>query len=105
VSSDRIDLSAALKHPNNDKAVFIPMGFDGGGVNDQMAFGVPAAMIKYSRTFENIDQYIKDGEVRNNVHPETTLKAHLDISGMEIVRFDFNYSLNPNRHVYERGTS
>jgi len=105
VSSDRIDLSVALKHPNNDKAVFIPMGFDWGGVNDQMAFGIPSAMIKYSRTFENIDQYIKDGEVRNNVHPETTLKAHLNISGMEIVRFDFNYSLNPNRHVYERGTS
>lgn len=99
--TEEIDLSAAMHHPDRDNVVFIPRGFDHGGVNDQLAFGTSAAMFKYSRVFDNIEKYINTGVITSDVHPETTLKAHIQDVGLKVERTDFNYSINPKRHEYE----
>ena len=101
VCAQDIDMSVAAHHPNRDNVVFIPTGFDYGGLNDQMAFGAPKAMFKYSRVFDNIDEYVQTGKIGSDVHPETTLKAHVDAVGLMVERFDLNYCLNLKRYEYE----
>ena len=101
VCSQDLDLSIAMHHPDRDNVVFIPSGFDYGGVNDQMAFGTSIAMFKYSRVFDNIDDYIKKLYIKVDVHPETTLETHINASELRAERFDLNYSLNPKRYDYE----
>ena len=101
VCAQDIDMSVAAHHPNRDNVVFIPTGFDYGGLNDQMAFGAPKAMFKYSRVFDNIDEYVRRGKIGSDVHPETTLKAHVDAVGLMVERFDLNYCLNSKRYEYE----
>ena len=100
VCTEEIDLSVAMQD-DRDNVVFIPRDSDYGGVNDQLAFGTSTAMFKYSRVFDNIEKYISMGVVTNDVHPETTLKAHIKDVGLKVERFDFNYSINPKRHEYE----
>lgn len=92
-----IDLSTAVQHPDRDNIVFVPNIWDHGGVNDQMAFGTPTAMFKYSRVYDNISRYINMGKIGNDIHPESTLKAHIDVSGLKVGRFDLDYSINPKR--------
>lgn len=100
--TEDIDLSAAVKHQDRDNVVFIPNGFDWrGGINDQMAFGTPTAMFKYSRVYDNIETYINYGFIEGDVHPETTLNIHIINTGLGVERFDLNYSLNPKRWEYE----
>lgn len=99
--SDGIDFSVATRHPDRDNVVFIPSDFDYGGINDQMAFGTTTAMFKYSRVYDNIETYRRHGFINGDVHPETTLNAHLVGIGMRAERFGLNYFLNPNRYDYE----
>jgi FkbM family methyltransferase len=100
VCSEDIDLSLAVHEQDRDNVVFIPSNNDHGGVNDQMAFGTPTAMFKYSRVFDNLGECKRSDDLAD-VHPESTLKAHLDSSGLRVRRFDLNYSLNPGRYAYE----
>ena len=101
--AEDIDLSAAVKHQDRDNVDFIPNGENHcGGINDQLAFGTPTAMFKYSRIGDNIETYIAHGIIDDSVHPETALRAHICCIGLGVQRFDLNYSLNPNRHDYEK---
>jgi hypothetical protein len=101
VCTEDIDLSASAQRHDKDNVVFIPSGYDYEGVNDQMAFGTPAAMFKYSRVYDNIEEYLKYGFINEDVHPETTLNVHIVDTGLKVQRFDLNYSLNPKRWEYE----
>jgi hypothetical protein len=100
VYTGELDLAMAVRN-NNTNVVFIPEGWDWHGVNDKMAFGTPTAMFKYSRVYDNIDSYLHSCYIPGDIHPETTLKFHLDIVGLEIQRFELGHELNPNRHDYE----
>ena len=100
VYTGELDLSMAARL-NNDKLVFIPEGWDWGGVNDKMAFGTPKAMFEYSRVYDNIESYLRRGCISKDIHPETTLRTHLISFGLEIQRFELGHELNPNRHDYE----
>jgi hypothetical protein len=93
VTTDDIDLSVAK---DLDNVVFIPSGFDYGGTNDQLAFGAPSAMLKYSRLYDFIPEYISNGICTHNA--ETTLYNHLRSVGLDVQRFNLAYHLHPQRY-------
>jgi hypothetical protein len=86
-----------VQHPNRDNVVFIPNNYDYLGINDQMAFGTPAAMFKYSRVFDTIDEYMTRGNLDKKSRPEKILKVHLEAAGLVVQRFGLEYKLNPKR--------
>lgn len=93
MTTDDIDLSVAK---DLDNVVFIPNGFDYGGINDQLAFGSPSAMFKYSHLYDLIPEYVVNGKYTFNA--ETTLRNHLESVGLEVRRFDLQYYLHPRRY-------
>ena len=97
VCTQDIDLSVAAKHPDSDNVVFIPSNYDYHGINDQMAFGTPTAMVKYSRVIDKINDYIQRGNLLVGNRPEKILKVHLDASKLNAERFELEYFLNPYR--------
>jgi hypothetical protein len=92
-----IDLNVAVQHPNSDNVVFIPNNYDYLGINDQMAFGTPTAMFKYSRVFDTIDEYMTRGNLDKKSRPEKILQVHLEASRLIVERFELEYELNPKR--------
>lgn len=65
-------------------SIFIPIGSDHrGGYNDLFAYGSSNTMDYYCSTFDNLIQYIKDGEL---IHPECLLKHHLDKHNFTFIR-------------------
>ena len=97
VCTQDIDLSVAAQHPDSDNVVFIPSNYDYHGINDQMAFGTPTAMVKYSRVFDKIEDYVKRERILVGNRPEKILKVHLAESGLIAERFELEYFLNPYR--------
>ena len=95
VCTQDIDLSVAQQY--SDNVVFIPSKYDWTGINDQMAFGTPAAMFQYSRIFDNIDEYIIRGVLVPSARPEKMLQVHLEASELIVKRFGLEYELNPRR--------
>ena len=69
--------------------VYIPNGYDWGGVNDQMALGNIQSMKVYMNLYQDIETWIQV----QNFGPETILKNYLDAHNMNIIRFDFKYRL------------
>lgn len=65
-------------------SIFIPIGSDHrGGYNDLFAYGSTNTMDYYCSTFDNLIQYITDGEI---IHPERLLKYHLDKHNFTFIR-------------------
>ncbi len=95
VCTQDIDLSVTQQY--SDNVVFIPSKYDWTGINDQMAFGTPAAMFKYSRVFDNIDEYNTRGNLSPGARPEKMLQVHLEASELIVKRFGLEYELNPRR--------
>ncbi|AGE59679.1 hypothetical protein ATCVTN60342_193R [Acanthocystis turfacea Chlorella virus TN603.4.2] len=93
MTTDDIDLSVAK---DLDNVVFIPNGFDYSGINDQLAFGSPLSMFKYSRLYDLIPEYVTSGKYTFNA--ETTLRNHIECVGLEVRRFDLQYYLHPRRY-------
>ncbi|AGE51096.1 hypothetical protein PBCVCVG1_200L [Paramecium bursaria Chlorella virus CVG-1] len=86
-----------LDIPGDDNTVLIPQGEDHGGINDRFAFGTQKAMYKFSRVYDNLDDYLPIlGEC---FHPETTLLHHVNTMGLNIQRFPMSTVLNPERHT------
>ena len=71
--------------------VYIPNNYDWGGINDQIAYGDLKSMKTYTELYDNIINYNQNDNIR--IHPETLLKHHLQKNKVNIVRFEFNYSL------------
>lgn len=66
--------SVTLKDLPN--SIFLPIGADHrGGYNDLFAYGKSDNMNYYTSLYNNLLQYITDGEL---IHPERLLKQHLD---------------------------
>lgn len=76
------------------QTVHIPSGFDHrGGINDLLSLGNREAMEKVCLLFRNLLQYANSGI---GFHPESILRRHLDLSGLDIERFDIKYKLRGN---------
>ena len=71
--------------------VYIPNNYDWGGINDQIAYGDLESMKTYTELYDNINNYNRKYNI--TIHPETLLKYHLQKNKMNIVRFEFDYSL------------
>jgi hypothetical protein len=80
---------------NATGTVFIPFGYDYGGVNDQFAYGDFESMKYYAQCYQMINTYC----YINNIifHPESILRYHLETGNMTIKRFPWNYTLNNKR--------
>lgn len=71
--------------------IYIPSGFDHrGGINDLLSLGNRETMEKVCLLFRNLLQYANSGI---GFHPESILRRHLDLSGLDIERFDIKYKL------------
>lgn len=70
--------------------VYIPYGYDFGGINDNIAYGDVDSMRIYVRCVDNIASLCEEGVI---FHPETLLQAHLQRIGLKVERFNFTYKL------------
>jgi hypothetical protein len=86
VFSDRGDSVVYIPSPKTDR--------DYGGINDQMAVGSPAAMLRYMLTYDDLFAILDSGAT---FHPETLLKKYLDLHRVDCRRFAFDYELAKNR--------
>jgi hypothetical protein len=79
--------------PDNleNDTIYVPDGYDWGGINDQLAYGNQQSMVKYSSLYDKIERYC--GQEGVHPHPETILSYHLKSEGLKIVRFCFPYNL------------
>lgn len=80
---------------DNDK-LYIPKGYNYGGINDQIAYGNFDIMKKYCELGNgNVEKLHLEKKTR--YHPETLLDHHLKLSKLIIVRPDFSYNLDGSR--------
>ena len=74
-----------------ENTCLVPEGQDWrDGLNDQIGYGDFETMKKYCSLLENISKLCESGVV---FHPETLLLNHLQIEGVKVKRFIFNYGL------------
>lgn len=89
-----------------DRDVFVPNGYDWGGLNDQFAMGSYYSMESYMTLFDDVQNVldhvtIPDLEIHENRNmprtyyygPEPCLKKHLELQGILVHRFPFRYRL------------
>lgn len=87
--SDLILCSSFNITPNsNMDRIYIPNGFDYGGINDQIAYGSSELMNKYSSIYSNIPHLLSQGESFN---PEKLLNRHLITNKVPVERCNINY--------------
>ena len=71
------------------EGIWIPEGYDWGGINDQMAIGNTASMKVYMNVWENIQHWIS----QPNFGPEIVLGQHLAHTEVQVHRFKHSYRL------------
>ena len=91
VMTSQLELPIELE-PN---AVYLPIGKDWGGLNDQIAVGTREVMQIYCKLIDHIDEL---WPVR---HPERLLKEYLCTFAphMKIYRLRFRWDLHPDRYL------
>jgi hypothetical protein len=88
---DMLIQSKIIIDPNLDiNPIYIPASGDYGGINDQFAFSNSNNMNVYSSLFENITDYLGEGQILN---PEYLLKYHFQKMKLPLARFNCNYVL------------
>lgn len=70
--------------------LYIPIGYNFGGVNDQVAYGDLDTMRVYCSCIDYLKDVCDNGVL---FHPETILNTHLLHRQMNIVRFPFSYRI------------
>jgi hypothetical protein len=83
-------LGAIAIHTARYGGLFIPAGYDWGGVNDQVAVGGRAEMATYCACSDSILALCSRGVL---FHPETLLMHHLQATGVLVDRFAFAYQI------------
>jgi hypothetical protein len=81
----------------NDNTVFVPNGYDWGGLNDQLAFGNYKTMKIYMNLYNDIWTLMKE---QPNFGPETILLGHLIKNNVNISRFPFSYHLLNGKYMF-----
>jgi hypothetical protein len=75
---------------NIENTVFVPNGWDWGGLNDQLAFGDIFSMETYMSLYDEIWELMKE---QPRFGPETILLGYLIKKNIHIHRFNFQYKL------------
>ena len=103
-----LNYGALLNKDNTiqDQEVFVPHGYDWGGLNDQFAVGSYYSMESYMSLYDDVQNVldhvtIPDLEIHENRNmprayyygPEPCLKKHLELQGVLVHRFTFRYRL------------
>lgn len=79
----------------NENEVYVPLGQDWGGLNDQIAYGKHNAMEHYSKAYDFVLDYgYLATEDRN---PEYFLMKTLEHYEIAVKRFKYEYVLDPDR--------
>lgn len=79
-----------------ENTVYIPLGYDYDGINDQMALGNREPMITYCTVYEHIVEYLDRGIIYN---PEVFVLANLHFQKVNVLRFEYPYTLRKERHA------
>ena len=75
----------------NNEEIHIPQGWDWfSGTNDLMAIGNYKNIKKYCELYLKFFDYVRLGI---STHPETLLRTHLELEGIDVSRFFLNYNL------------
>lgn len=77
-----------IKYPLQPNTVYVPEGFDYGGLNDQMAYGDAESMHVYSELYNSLKDY---NDAKVYIHPETLLKYHMQSRNINVIRFRYPY--------------
>ena len=111
-----LNYGALLNKDNTiqDQEVFVPHGYDWGGLNDQFAVGNYYSMESYMTLYDDVQNVldhvtIPDLDIHENRNmprayyygPEPCLKKHLELQGVLVHRFPFRYRLI-NGKVFHR---
>lgn len=79
-----------------DLDIHIPDCNDAKGINDMIAYGKKPGMKLYCNLYKSIFDYYEKNKIEQ---AEQLLKLHLNMSKLNIVRYNFNYKLDPGRHA------
>lgn len=82
--------SITFSNPVEQNTLYIPIGYNYGGVNDQIAYGNINAMFVYCSCVDEIENICHAGTL---FHPETILNIFLTKHKLQICRFPFVYTL------------
>lgn len=86
----------SLNNILDNSSVYIPNGFDYGGINDQIAYGNFDIMKNYCELGNgNVEKLHLEKNIR--YHPETLLFHHLKSYNISITRPNFSYNLDGSR--------
>lgn len=77
--------------------IYIPLGNDHEGINDQIAYGDFNVMKKYASLIDNIQFFCTEKNVA--YHPESLLLFNLRYHNINIVRYLFEYDLHSKRKI------
>jgi hypothetical protein len=94
---------AAAAREREDDAVWVPDDFDWGGINDQCAWGAPAAMARYAAAYERITARMRAAMAASPArapplpNPELELAQHLQAAGLRLHRVRLPYQLDAGR--------
>lgn len=72
----------------NMNKLYIPLGYDYEGINDQLAYGSSDIIDEYCQVFDNIEQLLIDGEKLN---PEKLLKQYIINKKLPLERVHMHY--------------
>lgn len=86
-SNDIMELDNLIE----ENKIYIPVDYDYGGINDQIAYGNFESMDKYSNCY---NKFFECGKKTNRYHPESILHCHIKNSNLNIERVKFRYKLN-----------
>jgi hypothetical protein len=95
IMNDKKQLETILDGNLEYDEIYVPIGSDWGGLNDQVAIGRGRVMKRYLSVFPNIQKYCLNNGVW--FHPESLLKYHVTQERIRLKRFPLSYVLNRNR--------
>jgi hypothetical protein len=84
-----------IQHNLLPNTFYIPNGWSYRGINDQIAYGDISSMTFYCSLYNYILKYVYIEKTIFN--PEFLLIFHMNVNNKNIMRFEYSYTLNPNR--------
>jgi len=76
----------------NSNILYIPIGYDYRGINDQIAMGDFITMKKYNNIIDNVIFLLSNNI--SIVHPESLTKSNIIYNNLVVERIDLQYRLN-----------
>ena len=80
-----------IENEIDENTIYVPLGNDWGGLNDQIAYGNVESMKKYSECYLNFLEY---AILNKEFHPEGLLSRNIKTKLLNVKRFKYEYNLN-----------